>query len=170
MPAPTAPGEDFDVLTAASAAATTTGARILLLERSTQIAATCLVAAAPSSKYSQALLATGGDPNPLFLETAARLNRELRQAGGGVIVLLPPLIPGLEDLLGKAPHSAVPLQRLKKTLAAWSERERIALLDAGRSERVGCPPLEFLDEHHAMRECYQKIFDRFWREQGAVDD
>jgi hypothetical protein len=123
-----------------------------------------LAASLPSSKYSQSLLSTHGAPNGIYLERVSQLNRELKQAGGGVIALLPPLIPGLEDGLAKAQHSAASLQRLKETLSAWAEKEGVVVLDAGRSERVGCQPLEFLDEHHAMRECYQKVFDRFWRD------
>lgn len=123
-----------------------------------------LAASMPSSKYSQSLQSTGGQPNAVFLDTVARLNRDLKRAGGKAIVILPPLIPGLEELLGTARHSAASLARLKSILSAWAEQEGIIVLDAGRSERYGCQPLEFLDEHHAMRECYQKVFDRFWRD------
>ena len=132
--------------------------------RAAEVKQKVLAASMPSSKYSQALQSTNGRPNMAFLDLVARLDRDLKQAGGMVIVILPPLIPGLEELLGTAPHSAANLTRLKSILSAWAEKERIVVLDAGRSERYGCKPLEFLDEHHAMRECYQKVFDRFWRD------
>jgi hypothetical protein len=123
-----------------------------------------MAASLPSSKYSQSLLSTHGNPNSVYLERVSQLNRELKRSGGGAIVLLPPLIPGLEDRLAKAQHAAESLRRLKDALSAWAEKEGVVVLDAGRSERFGCQPLEFLDEHHAMRECYQKVFDRFWRD------
>ena len=132
--------------------------------RAEDVQSRVLVAAGPSSKYSQSLNATGGRPNAAFLDATARLNSELRQAGGGVIVVLPPLIPGLEDLLSRASHSSASLARLKQTLREWAGRERVVLLDAGRSERFGCEPLEFMDEHHPLKECYRKVFARFWHE------
>ncbi len=132
--------------------------------RSADVKQKVLAASLPSSKYSQALQSTHGRPNTAFLDIVARLDRDLKQAGGKVVVILPPLIPGLEELLGAARHSAANLARLKSILSAWAEKERVVVLDAGRSERYGCQPLEFLDEHHAMRECYQKVFDRFWRD------
>lgn len=126
-----------------------------------------LAASMPSSKYSQALAATGGRPNPAYLEWVARLNRELATTGGRVLVVLPPLIPGLEEKLAAAPHSGDGLRTLKAALLGWAQKEGIVILDAGRSERFGCQPLEFLDEHHAMSPCYRKVFDRFWRDGGS---
>ena len=136
--------------------------------RSEEVASRVLIAAGPSSKYAQSLAATGGEPNGAFLDAAAHLDRELKRAGGGVIVLLPPLIPGLEDALARARHSGASLARVKRTLKEWSAREGVALLDAGRSERFGCQPLEFLDEHHALKECYEKVFAGFWRDRAGV--
>jgi hypothetical protein len=123
-----------------------------------------LAASLPSSKYSQSLAATRGNPNPAYLDRVAQLSRDLKPAGAQVIVVLPPLIPGMEERLAAAPHSADSLRRLKEALAGWARSEDIVILDAGRSGLYGCRPLEFLDEHHAMRECYRKVFDRFWRD------
>ena len=121
-----------------------------------------LAGSLPSSKYSLALQSTRGSPNASHLGRVARLSRDLARSGGKVIVLLPPLIPGLEQRLAAAPHSAGNLARLKQALSGWAGREGIVVIDAGRSERYGCFPLEYLDEHHAMRECYRKLFARFW--------
>jgi len=115
-----------------------------------------------SSKYSAALQSTRGNPNPSFLKRVAQLKRDLEGRGGKLIVILPPLIPGLEARLSAAPHSAENLARLKQALAVWARQEGIVTIDAGRSERYGCAALEYLDEHHAMRECYRKLFARFW--------
>jgi hypothetical protein len=121
-----------------------------------------LAGSLPSSKYSAALQSTRGKPNAAFLDRLAQVHRKLERSGGRMIVLLPPLIPGLEERLQRAPHSSGNLARLKSALAEWAVREGIVIIDAGRSERYGCFPLEYLDEHHAMRECYQKLFARFW--------
>jgi len=121
-----------------------------------------LAASLPSSKYSQALAATGGRPSDAYLKRAAELNRELKRQGGRLVAFLPPLIPGLEARLADAPHSAAALARLKTALAEWAKAEGIVILDAGRSERFGCQPLEFLDEHHALDGCNRRVFERFW--------
>jgi len=130
--------------------------------RARDVAQRVQTASMPSSKYSQSLAATRGRPNPTYLEWTARLNRDLAAVGGRVIVVLPPLIPGLEEKLSAAPHSGESLRTLKEALSGWARQEGIVVLDAGRSERFGCQPLEFLDEHHAMSPCYRKVFERFW--------
>jgi hypothetical protein len=68
----------------------------------------------------------------------------------------------MEEALARAPHSGPSLHATKEALEAWSARERIVLLDAGRSERYGCIGTEFIDRHHALPGCYRKIFSRFF--------
>jgi hypothetical protein len=68
----------------------------------------------------------------------------------------------MEDALARAPHSGPPLRATKEALEAWSARERVMLLDAGRSERYGCAGTEFIDRHHALPACYRKVFSSFF--------
>jgi hypothetical protein len=53
------------------------------------------------------------------------------------------------------------LRRTKDELAGWAAGNRMTLLDAGASERFGCKAVEFIDAHHALSECYRKVFEHF---------
>ena len=76
--------------------------------------------------------------------------------------MVPPLAPGLEEALSRTAHSGAWLRATKNALESWSVREGLVLLDAGRSERFGCTLTEFIDPHHALPECYRKVFSRFF--------
>ncbi|MBI3044333.1 MAG: hypothetical protein HYY78_16040 [Betaproteobacteria bacterium] len=121
-----------------------------------------------NGQYAAALRDGRGKPNPVLLERLARLARRAQAQGGTVLLLLPPLAPGVEEGLARAPHSAALLRATKDALTAWSVRERIPLLDAGRSEGYGCVAAEFVDPHHALPECYRKVLLRFFRDNPAV--
>ncbi|HTM52968.1 MAG TPA: hypothetical protein VL175_03030 [Pirellulales bacterium] len=119
-------------------------------------------AASGSEQYAAALRRGHGEPNLALLDHLARLAHRLESKGGKLVVLLPPLLPGVEDALAHAPHSGPPLRRTKDALEAWSTRERITILDAGRSERYGCTGTEFIDRHHALPSCYRKVLSSFF--------
>jgi len=118
-----------------------------------------------SSQYAAALRSGGGRLNPAYLERLAHFARRVQGAGGKLILLLPPLMPGMEQALAATVHSGGPLRQTREALEAWAGRERLTLLDAGRSERFGCAATEFIDPHHALPECYRKVFSRFFDSQ-----
>ena len=120
-----------------------------------------------SSKYAVGLIGSGGEPNPLLLERLAALAREMKRAGGEVVLFLPPLLPGMERALLAAAHTAAPLKRTRQTLDAWARAHDLVILDAGQSERYGCVAEEFVDEHHALPQCYARVFARFWSDRRA---
>lgn len=122
-----------------------------------------LSATASSSKYHQNLAMTEGVPDALFLQRLAALAERAAANGSNVILFLPPLLPGLEAELMQHPKLAPFLQNTKRTLDEWARQHRLTILDAGQSERYGCRTDEFLDEHHAVSSCYEKIFPPFWR-------
>jgi hypothetical protein len=124
-------------------------------------------AAAPSSKYSRALAATGGDPERVLLERLGALAAELRRRGGTLVLFAPPLIPGLERALAGSAHAGPAVRRTKEVLDEWGRGAGVTIIDAGASERFGCTTREFLDEHHAFGECYERVFGRFWSERAA---
>lgn len=124
-------------------------------------------AAAPSSKYSRAIVPSGGNLNPAFFERLASLARQFRKQGGTLVLFAPPLIPGLEQALAASEHAGTAVGRTKAALDAWARREAVVIIDAGASERFGCVTREFLDEHHAFGECYSKVFGRFWKARAA---
>jgi hypothetical protein len=120
----------------------------------------------PSSKYAVDLIKSDGLPNPLLLERLAQLAGKLRQAGGRLLLILPPLLPGMERAFLDAPQTAVQLARTKQQLAQWARETNVQIIDAGQSERYGCTAPEFVDEHHALPACYARIFERFWKAGG----
>lgn len=123
-------------------------------------------AVVPSSKYAVDLIKSDGLPNPLLLERLAQLAGKLRQAGGRLLLILPPLLPGMERAFLDAPQTAIQLARTKQRLAQWARETNVQIIDAGQSERYGCTAPEFVDEHHALPACYARIFERFWKAGG----
>ena len=114
------------------------------------------------SQYAAALRRGKGEPNPALLDRLAGLARRAEARGGRVVLLLPPLMPGMEDSLGKSEHSRTWLRATKDAIEKWAGHEQIQLLDAGRSERYGCVAAEFIDPHHALPECYARVIARFF--------
>jgi hypothetical protein len=123
--------------------------------------AAVLAAGAASSQYAGALRATGGRPNQALLLRLAELARHASVQGGRVVLLLPPLLPGVEARLLASEHSGAALHRTKDELTGWATSNGLTLLDAGASERFGCNAVEFIDAHHALYECYRKVFEHF---------
>jgi hypothetical protein len=121
-------------------------------------AAVLAAAASGSGQYAAALRKGGGAPNAALLDRLARLARDAEARGTRLLVLLPPLAPGMQDALGRTAHSGAFLRSTLDRLHAWAARERVALLDAGASERYGCTMDEFIDPHHALPGCYRRIF------------
>ncbi len=122
-----------------------------------------LSATASSSKYHQNLALTKGVPDALLLQRLAALGERARQRGGGVVLFMPPLLPGMEAEFLRHPQLATHLQNTKRMLAEWARVQHLVILDAGQAERFGCGAAEFIDEHHAVATCYNKIFQPFWR-------
>lgn len=123
-----------------------------------------LASTSSHSQYRRSLLSADGSVNPIFLQRLAELGRQARQNGGGLILFFPPLLPGMEVEFLHHPQLMPALQKTKQTLADWAGENRLTLLDAGQSERFDCRPDEFLDPHHAVSGCYNKIFQPFWRD------
>jgi len=123
--------------------------------------------AAPGSRYSQPIVQGDGRINPALLDGLARVSTEFAAKGGKLVLLAPPLIPGLERALAESAHAGDSVQRTKKALDEWAKRVGLIIIDAGASERFGCTAAEFLDEHHAYPACYRKVFRRFWERYGS---
>jgi hypothetical protein len=130
-----------------------------------QAAALSRAAAAHSSKYSRALCATNGEPNPEYLNRLEVAARNIRQSGGDLLFILPPLVPGLEQTMTADAANRECLTRTRQMLQGWAQQIGATVLDAGRAERYGCKAEEFLDEHHAYHECYRRVMDFYFRAQ-----
>lgn len=126
-----------------------------------------MAAAAPSSKYTKHLCTNGGAPNPGYLKPLGETARRLAARGGRIVFLLPPLAPGLEQEMRQSPRWKACLDRTKSDLDAWATQYQVILIDAGASERFGCVPMEFSDEHHAYPECNARVLRRFFTDLEA---
>ncbi len=126
-----------------------------------------MAAAAPSSKYTKHLCTNGGAPNPDYLKQLGETARRFADRGGRMVFLLPPLAPGLEQEMRQSPRWKACLERTKSDLAAWAMQSQVTIIDAGASERFGCVPMEFSDEHHAYPECNARVLRRFFADVEA---
>jgi hypothetical protein len=122
--------------------------------------------ALPDSTYSYRLREGGGKPSSELLESVGDLADVLRRRGGRLIVLLPPLAPGLERLL-ESSETGEKLRSTKAAIARWAQANRVDVFDAGRSEDYGCVVSEFVDLHHALPACYSRIMSALWRRDAA---
>lgn len=124
-------------------------------------------AASASSQYALSLDKTAGRPGTALLGDLALLLREARVRGIEVVLMMPPLLPGLDARLAASAHSGDKLGRAKAALNTWASANGIALFDAGPSERHGCVATEFIDAHHALPPCYRKIMARLFAGRSA---
>lgn len=127
--------------------------------------ATSLIVGATSSSsmYAKALQHTHGEPNQILLDHLVSLNDALTARGGMLVLIMPPLLPGMEQAFMRHRQLSPYLSHTKQILSDWSRSRDIALFDFGQSERYDCRSDEFLDPHHAVQSCYRKVFANFWQ-------
>jgi hypothetical protein len=121
------------------------------------------------SMYARALQQTQGAIDPGQFARLAALDQAIARNGGTLMLYIPPLVPGLENAFLSHPRFSAPLLRTKRELTAWARGKSVVIADFGQSEKFGCSPSEFLDEHHAVGSCYQKIFSVFWQNDDVLD-
>lgn len=129
---------------------------------------TIVGALSSSSEYARALQHTRGVPDPVLLERLAALNVKLAAQGGKLILLMPPLISGMDKAFSEHPQYSAYLGRTRRELDSWATQHQIFLADFSQSEKFGCTWDEFLDAHHAVKSCYQKVFAGFWQNSGGT--
>ncbi len=124
-------------------------------------------AARPDSPYVAPLVRAKGEPPAAALERLAAVAAQLQARGGDLIVLIPPLLPGIERAVVANPAAAAALRHWTETLAAWGVQHKVTVLDAAASERYGCTAAEFVDAHHALPPCFLRVFTRYWEERRS---
>jgi len=129
-----------------------------------------MAATASNSGYTANLLRTRGAVNPVLLERLSTIARRAKEKGGGVIFVIPPLLPGMEKEFLRHPLLGGPLQRTKTELLRWARNDRLTVLDMAQSERFGCTAGDFTDPHHTTSDCFGKIFAVFWQNPGVSRD
>ena len=105
--------------------------------------------------------------NESYLNHLRAINDILMSRSGGLIMLSPPLMPDAEKIILKS-TAGKRLEYYKKEVNRWASLNKIKFIDAGKSEEYGCVPEEFYDAHHALEQCYSKIFDRFFKNNRTV--
>lgn len=105
--------------------------------------------------------------NEGYLNHLRAINDILMSRSGGLIMLSPPLMPDAEKIILKS-TAGKRLEYYKKEVNRWATLNKIIFIDAGKSEEYGCVPEEFYDAHHALEQCYSKIFDRFFKNNRTV--
>jgi hypothetical protein len=138
--------------------------------RVSNAAALIALSVASNSKYRSHLVESRGIPSNNLLEHLAQIAKRARTHGGELVLFMPPLLPGLEAEFLRHSELAVPLTRTKRTLNTWARAHNITILDFGQSERFGCISGEFLDEHHAVASCYEKVFHQSRRDMFKPND
>jgi hypothetical protein len=119
--------------------------------------------------YARSLQHTHGAIDPGQFEHLAALSQAIARNGGTLMLYMPPLVPGLENAFLNHPKFSADLLRTKRELAAWASGKSVFIADFGQSEKFGCTPAEFLDEHHADGSCYQKVFSVFWQNDAVLN-
>ena len=114
--------------------------------------------------YYRRAIADAGLPNAEYLQHLAAAARVLRSRGGGLIGLLPPVLPGIERGVLQSELAPASLKRRKTVLDEWGQHNGVVVIDAAASERFGCTFDEFHDEIHSFFSCDDKVFARFWRD------
>ena len=132
-----------------------------------QAATLAAAAAAPSSKYTKLLCSNQGSPNPQYLQHLGETALRYAAKGGSMIFILPALAPGMERALLASPRWRACLERTKAALDGWARQHRVSIIDAGDVAHYGCVSTEFTDEHHAYADCYQRILQRYFRDDDA---
>jgi len=111
-----------------------------------------------NSEYVRSAVSHRGVPNPIYLQRLAQVAAKLRERGGRLVVVLPPLMPGLERALERGADTAPYVRQTKQVILGWAAANDITVIDAGASEAFGCEFKEFFDGHHNFGDCYEKIF------------
>lgn len=128
-----------------------------------------LAATTSSSQYAVSLMQNGGVPNPEILRDLAALARNAARKGGRLLLIMPPLLPGMEAAFLHDPRLSPALRHTKNVLRDWAEKQNIVILDAGQSEQSGCIASDFIDTHHALPSCYRKVFTMFWERRAPYN-
>jgi hypothetical protein len=115
------------------------------------------LAETPQGFDLSALVAARGEPNAAVLHALAGAARRVTDRGGRMLLIMPPLAPGLEARLTQSGIAGVSVRRTKAALQEFAARHDIALFDAGASETFGCAAAEFVDAVHADPNCWRKV-------------
>jgi hypothetical protein len=112
------------------------------------------------SLYSKVIANTKAEIPESNYKILGDLNAALAARGGQLILLLPPMLPGLTRVALRDRAAGPLLEDFKTKIKDWAAIHAVDIVDLNQSEDYGCTATEFGDGHHAMSECWQKIGSR----------
>lgn len=115
-----------------------------------------------SLRYRKSLKLTKGVVNTAYLEQLNKINLKLKQRNGGLVLLIPPMMPNLVSNIEKS--SVAPyLETTINDIELFAKKNDIKLINASKSEDYGCSHEDFFDQHHAFYSCYEKVFKEYFK-------
>ncbi len=81
----------------------------------------------------------------------------LSDRGGGLTLVMPPMLPGLAKMIGEDPVAGPMLKTFKGDIDQWAAAHHVQVVDLNASERFGCLRSDFGDGHHGLTSCWTKI-------------
>lgn len=106
--------------------------------------------------YTNMLKNNKGDPKQVYFQELINMDKILKNRKGGLIIYVPPTIPGFLDKIKQSPQ----YPKYKTTLKAINslKSKNILIINATNSALYRCDYTEFFDAHHALPSCAAKIF------------
>jgi len=108
-------------------------------------------------KYQKQFDTYLGTIDKRYLNDFKEINQNLKEKGGKLIILIPPLLPEVTTTLEHIAKQSY-TKKLHKLLS-FTKDNNITILNASKSEEFGCTYNDFLDTHHAFPSCYKKIIN-----------
>lgn len=138
------------------------------MPRVTEVNKFLLQGIAADSIFARSLLLKQGVPNHAMLNRLSIIAKKLKERGGKLFLIMPPLLPGFEKTFIRHEKFGPLLSKTKEVLKNFAEEEKLLIIDAGASEKYGCQANEFIDQHHATSDCYKRIFN--WLSEKVLND
>jgi len=124
-------------------------------------------AASKDSIYLKSLKKLNENIDRYGLNVLSNIVIKIKNKGGSILFILPPLLPNLEKKILETSERAE-LLKLKNKLNEFAIQNNVHILDMGQSEEYGCKALDFIDEHHALPSCFHKILSRFFSQRDKL--
>lgn len=105
-------------------------------------------------------------PSELF-NRLSKIIKKVKDKKGDIFFYLPPLLPGLEKKLLES-QSGSRIIELKNEIHKFALENEVQVIDAGQSEKFGCEASDFIDTHHAIHTCYEKILPQFHKKRHML--
>ena len=108
--------------------------------------------------YKNNVLNSKGILDSQYLNNFKEINAILQARGGQLYIIIPPLIPHIEDIILKDHTAKGYLDMHLNQLYNFSKKHHFTVMNFSKSESYGCNFEDFVDVHHPFNSCWKKIF------------